>query len=169
MIANSTSTKQDVVRYLGAPPDNVDVVLLGADESLSPGETSPAPLPAELRRRYGIPEGPYFLLAGKLSKRRNVPLLIEAFAEAQAPELGGIEVSEASGLVPADGGGSDARALEATPPTPQRQHLSLPLPFLLGPNAPWQNQKADVAIGPLVRPKVNAGTGLFPRQPPFRC
>lgn len=83
VIANSTSTKQDVVRYLGARAENVDVVLLGADELLAPGETSPAPLPPAVRQEYAIPEGPYFLFVGKLSKRRNVPLLIEAFAAAK--------------------------------------------------------------------------------------
>ncbi len=84
VIANSTSTKNDVVRYLGAEPDKTEVVLLGADEALAPAEESPASLPAELSQRYGIPAGRYFLFVGKLSKRRNVPLLVEAFAAGQA-------------------------------------------------------------------------------------
>lgn len=86
VIANSTSTKNDVVRYLGAAAEKVHVVLLAADESLTPGEESPAPLPAEIRQKYSIPEGPFFLFAGKLSKRRNVPMLIEALAQAGVDE-----------------------------------------------------------------------------------
>ena len=84
VIANSTSTRNDVIRYLGAKEQNVDVVLLGADEMLEPGPESPAPMPDDLARRYGIPSGPYFLLVGKLSKRRNIPLLIEAFSAARS-------------------------------------------------------------------------------------
>ena len=104
VIANSASTKQDVVRYLGAQPEDVDVVLLGADEALGPGETSPAPLPEDVRSRYRIPTGPYFLLAGKLSKRRNAPLLIEAFAAAKA----GGAIEERLVLIGADRWGIDS-------------------------------------------------------------
>jgi glycosyltransferase involved in cell wall biosynthesis len=84
VIANSTSAKNDVVRFYGVAPEKVDVVLLGADEELEPGGESPTPLPAPVREKYGIPAGPFFLFVGKLSKRRNVPLLIEAFASAQS-------------------------------------------------------------------------------------
>lgn len=81
VIANSTSTKRDVVDYLGVSEKNVDVVLLGADERLSPA-VSGTPLPSEVAQRYGLARSPFFLLVGKLSKRRNVPLLIEAYAKA---------------------------------------------------------------------------------------
>ncbi len=36
-----------------------------------------------MRREHGLPTGPYFLMVGKLSERRNIPLLIEAFAAAK--------------------------------------------------------------------------------------
>ena len=81
VIANSTSTKNDVVEYLGADPAKTDVVLLGADERLQPSSECDS-LPADVADRYGLGTAPFFLLVGKLSKRRNIPLLIEAFAAA---------------------------------------------------------------------------------------
>jgi glycosyltransferase involved in cell wall biosynthesis len=84
VIANSTSAKNDVVRFYGVAPEKVDVVLLGADETLAPAGPEPVRPPEELLARLGMAPGPFFLFAGKLSKRRNVPLLIEAFAAARA-------------------------------------------------------------------------------------
>ena len=85
VIANSHSTRDDLVRHYGVSPDKVDVILLGADSRLSPGDDQ-QPLPAAIKARYGLTDAPYYLLVGKLSKRRNIPLLIEAFAEAR-PKL----------------------------------------------------------------------------------
>lgn len=82
LIANSQSTRNDLVRYYGVSADKVDVILLGADSRLSPGNDR-QPAPAAIRSRYGLSDDPYFLLVGKLSKRRNIPLLIEAFAQAR--------------------------------------------------------------------------------------
>lgn len=85
VIANSNSTRSDVVEHLGADPNRVEVVLLGADERLGPVAPGDSGLlPESLRARLGLPAGPYFLMVGKLSQRRNVPLLIEAFARARA-------------------------------------------------------------------------------------
>jgi glycosyltransferase involved in cell wall biosynthesis len=82
VIANSLSTRDDLVRHYGIAANKVDVVLLGADNRLSPGEDQ-QPVPADIRARYGLRDAPYFLLVGKLSKRRNIPRLIEAFAKVQ--------------------------------------------------------------------------------------
>ncbi len=84
VIANSSSTRDDLVGYYGADPAKVEVVLLGADERLSPG---PSELPGDLRARYGLPDGPFFLLVGKLSQRRNIPMLIEALAAVEGYSL----------------------------------------------------------------------------------
>ena len=84
VIANSASTRGDLIRYYGADPDKVEVVMLGADERLSPG---PRHLPSDFRERHKLPEGPFFLFVGKLSQRRNVPMLIEAFAGTQGHSL----------------------------------------------------------------------------------
>lgn len=84
-IANSHSTRDDLVRHYGVAAGKVDVILLGADSRLSPGDDQQG-LPTAIHRRYGLSGAPYFLLVGKLSKRRNIPLLIEAFAKA-SPSL----------------------------------------------------------------------------------
>jgi len=81
VIANSTSTKNDVVEYLGADPAKTDVVLLGADERLRPAGEDES-LPPDVADRYEVGSAAFFLLVGKLSKRRNIPLLIEALASA---------------------------------------------------------------------------------------
>lgn len=81
VMANSESTRADLIRHFGIPADKIRVALMGADERLSPGEQPEQPLPEPLRRKYSIPAAPFFLFVGKLSKRRNIPLLIESFAE----------------------------------------------------------------------------------------
>ncbi|MEZ5364375.1 MAG: glycosyltransferase family 1 protein [Bryobacterales bacterium] len=103
VIANSTSTKNDLVRLYGADPDKVDVVLLGADETLTPRGEEPEPAPPQTLAKYGIPLGPFFLFAGKLSVRRNVPMLLEALALARAQGA----VSEKLVLVGPDNWGLD--------------------------------------------------------------
>lgn len=82
-IANSESTRSDLVQHYGADRESIDVVHLGADDRLSPAPLDQVgQLPAEIRAKYNLPDKPFFLLVGKLSKRRNIPLLIEAFAKA---------------------------------------------------------------------------------------
>ncbi len=84
VIANSESTRHDLAQHYRANREAIDVVLLGADERLSPGPPEEVGhLPTKLRTDYNLPDKPYFLLVGKLSKRRNIPLLIEAFAQAR--------------------------------------------------------------------------------------
>jgi glycosyltransferase involved in cell wall biosynthesis len=74
VIANSQSTKDDVVRFYGVDPDRIEIVWPGAAADdyrpARPGDEPAAP--------FG--DSPYFLFVGKLSGRRNVPALVEAFA-----------------------------------------------------------------------------------------
>ncbi len=76
VIANSHSTRDDVVRFYGAAAGRTRVILPGVDAAFTPAETSGE---SEEWRRLGIRK-PFFLFVGKLSRRRNVPLLLEAFA-----------------------------------------------------------------------------------------
>jgi glycosyltransferase involved in cell wall biosynthesis len=75
VIANSESTKDDIVRFYGVDPARISVVWPGsaADDyrPAQPGDERPDP--------FG--DAPYFLFVGKLSKRRNIPALVEAFAQ----------------------------------------------------------------------------------------
>jgi glycosyltransferase involved in cell wall biosynthesis len=82
VLANSESTKNDLVRHYGVDPAKAEVVYLGVDPELGPAEgAAAAELPAAARDRYDLPRGPFFLFVGKLSKRRNIPMLLEAFAQ----------------------------------------------------------------------------------------
>jgi glycosyltransferase involved in cell wall biosynthesis len=85
VLANSESTKNDLVRHFGVDPAKTEVAYLGVDPELGPAsDAAAAELPAALRERYDLPRGPFFLFVGKLSKRRNIPMLLEAFAKLRA-------------------------------------------------------------------------------------
>jgi glycosyltransferase involved in cell wall biosynthesis len=80
VIAVSQRTASDAVRLLGVEPSRVRVV----HEAAAPG-FSPRPLDtlAPLAKRLGFdadPGRPYILFVGTLEPRKNVPLLLEAFA-----------------------------------------------------------------------------------------
>lgn len=81
VLANSESTRNDLIRHYGADPSKTDVIYLGVDEDLCPGAGgNPNELPREIRERFPVPAGAFFLFVGKLSKRRNIPMLLEAYA-----------------------------------------------------------------------------------------
>jgi glycosyltransferase involved in cell wall biosynthesis len=79
VVANSESTRRDVAQYYGVDPLKIRVVYPGVDDAFRPlgGEA----IPARLSQAYGVPARPFFLFVGKLSRRRNVPMLLDAFAK----------------------------------------------------------------------------------------
>ena len=77
VIADSESTRTDLVAVLGAAPDQVTAVPLGVDETMRP--VTDAALLGAFRKRHGL-DGPYILFVGTLEPRKNVLMLIEAFA-----------------------------------------------------------------------------------------
>jgi glycosyltransferase involved in cell wall biosynthesis len=77
----SESSKRDIVRWYGIPADRVAVVPLAAPSGLD--TQPPDGAVAAVRERYGLGEAPLCLFVGKLTRRRNLPLLAEAFAEAR--------------------------------------------------------------------------------------
>ena len=78
VIVNSRSVGDRVHALYGIPREKIEVIWLGADESFAPIDD--ADLLCATRRRYFGDDRPYILLAGGLSTRRNVPMLMEAFA-----------------------------------------------------------------------------------------
>jgi glycosyltransferase involved in cell wall biosynthesis len=78
IIAVSHATKADLVQTLGVPPAKIAVIHEGV------GPEFARPLPPEsidaVVRRYGL-RRPYCLFVGNLEPRKNLPTLIEAFAE----------------------------------------------------------------------------------------
>lgn len=78
VIVPSHSTKADIARAWGIPEDRIAVVPQGADDCFRP-ITEEAVLTAVRRRFFGS-DRPYLLFVGKASTRRNIPLLLQAFA-----------------------------------------------------------------------------------------
>ena len=81
VILPSQSTLDDIRDYYGIPEEKLVVVPLGADPSFRPIDE--AERLSETRRRYLGEDRPFILFVGKLSQRRNIPILISAFAEAK--------------------------------------------------------------------------------------
>ncbi len=81
VIANSRSTSADLVEFLGADPARIEVVYAGPGPQFRE-PPDPEAVDAAVRRALGE-RAPYVMFAGKLSPRRNLPALIEAFAAAR--------------------------------------------------------------------------------------
>lgn len=79
VIVASQSAKDDIKRYWGLPDDKMVVVLQGADDCFRPMDDEEA-LRA-VRRRFFGGDRPFILFVGKSSTRRNIPLLLRAFAQ----------------------------------------------------------------------------------------
>lgn len=77
VIVNAVSTKERVHEAYGVPEAKIDVIWLGADDGFQPVD-NPDLLRATRIRLVGA-DRPYVLFAGGLSRRRNVPMLLEAF------------------------------------------------------------------------------------------
>jgi glycosyltransferase involved in cell wall biosynthesis len=76
VIAISASTAQDVTRMLGIPPDRIDVALPGVGAHFQP---LPEQEIAAFRARLDLPAH-FFLHLGTLEPRKNLAVLLEAFA-----------------------------------------------------------------------------------------
>lgn len=77
VIAISENTKRDVVKMLGVPSEAVDVVYCGVDEIFHP---LPAAEVTSFRRERALPDH-YILFLGTLEPRKNVQMLIRAYAQ----------------------------------------------------------------------------------------
>ncbi len=81
IIVPSDSTRQDLERYYGITSEKVDIVVQGADEAFRP--ITDDAVKRATRIRFLGEDRPYIVFVGKLSTRRNIPILIEAFAIAK--------------------------------------------------------------------------------------
>jgi len=81
IIAISRSTKRDVIRLLGVPPEKVEVVYCGIDEAFHPLAEDQV---AVFRSERGLPER-FVLFVGTIEPRKNVARLIEAFSVFRFP------------------------------------------------------------------------------------
>jgi len=79
VIAISEATKRDLIHYLGVRPEKITVVHSGVDHDRFSAEPVAGEL-EHLRVCLGF-EGPYLLCLGASDKRKNLPLLVRAFAQ----------------------------------------------------------------------------------------
>jgi glycosyltransferase involved in cell wall biosynthesis len=80
VLANSVSTKQDIVEYYGIDPDKIRIIYTGVGAPFGFREDREA-VTREAAAVVGR-EGPYYLFVGKMSPRRHIPSLLRAFSEA---------------------------------------------------------------------------------------
>ena len=86
VLTDSENSKAGILRYYRLPGDRVRVIPLAAAPCFRPLDDSRKV--AAVRQRQGVGAGPYVLFVGKLSVRRNIPLLLKAVARAAGQESG---------------------------------------------------------------------------------
>jgi glycosyltransferase involved in cell wall biosynthesis len=79
VITDSRAARDDIVRLWGIPESRIRIVYLAPDEMF--GRLNGGGRVADAHHRFVGDASPFFLFVGTLSGRRNVPLLLEAFAE----------------------------------------------------------------------------------------
>jgi glycosyltransferase involved in cell wall biosynthesis len=84
VIAPAESTKADITRLYGVPSERIVVIPQGADDCFRPLEDEGA-LRAVRQRFFGS-DRPFVLFVGKGSSRRNIPMLLRAFARLRREE-----------------------------------------------------------------------------------
>ena len=77
IIAISEHTKQDLIKYLNAPPELITVTHLAAGSEYH--EVKDKKKLKAVREKYGLPED-YILFVGSLEPRKNVKTLLKAYA-----------------------------------------------------------------------------------------
>lgn len=102
VIADSECSRRDIIQHLRIPPARVHVVYLAADARHQPVEDI-----GSIRAKYRLP-GKYLLYLGGFDRRKNVQVLIQAFA--RLPDLyrdgyrlvlGGVVLGRESAFFPA--------------------------------------------------------------------
>jgi glycosyltransferase involved in cell wall biosynthesis len=76
LIAVSECTKSDAVRVLGIPPERITVIYSGIPRKFFEVKADAI---ADVRRRYKL-ERPFVLALGAIEPRKNIPMLLDAFA-----------------------------------------------------------------------------------------
>jgi glycosyltransferase involved in cell wall biosynthesis len=79
VVTDSEAVKDEIVHYCRVPASKVRVTYLAPAPCFAPMEAPDTAL-ADIRRRYIGEDVPFFLFVGKITGRRSLPLLLEAFA-----------------------------------------------------------------------------------------
>ena len=80
VIAVSESTRRDILRYYKQSKDRVRVVLEAADRRFQPPVDGQERTRVKVNTRLGLEDRPYLLAVGVLQPRKNLALLLDAFA-----------------------------------------------------------------------------------------
>jgi glycosyltransferase involved in cell wall biosynthesis len=78
VIADSESTRQDLVELGGIPAERITVVHLGVEDKFAPVDDDAAL--ARVREKYSLPPR-FFLFVGTIEPRKNVACIVEAYAQ----------------------------------------------------------------------------------------
>jgi glycosyltransferase involved in cell wall biosynthesis len=81
VIVPSYATQQDVIRYYGIDPHQIDTIYPAIDSEFQPLSVDEQ---AISRKDVGLDSEPFFLFVGKTSARRNVPAILAAFRRHRA-------------------------------------------------------------------------------------
>jgi glycosyltransferase involved in cell wall biosynthesis len=76
IIADSESTKKDIMRFLHVPEERIEVIYLAAAEAL--GEKRSPDSITQIKSKYGIKK-PYLLMVGSMEPRKNMTSALIAF------------------------------------------------------------------------------------------
>ena len=88
VLAISQSTADDLIRVLGVSAKKIDVALLGVDlDRYHPFEGAEAEQARATRARHRLREGGYVFYLGRADPRKNVDVLVAAFAAAKQDGL----------------------------------------------------------------------------------
>ena len=79
VIVPCETTKVDLSNLYGIESDRIEVVEQGSDDSFRP--INDAEVLSNVRKRFFGSDRPYVLFVGKASVRRNIPMLLRAFAQ----------------------------------------------------------------------------------------
>ena len=79
IITISEFSKQEIIKYMQVAPEKIAVVPCGIDHSVFHDKIKEEAV-AKMRAKYHLAE-PYFLYLGTLEPRKNIPVIIRAYAE----------------------------------------------------------------------------------------
>ncbi len=78
VIADSESTRQDLIELGGIPAERVTVVPLGVEDTFTPVDDDAAL--TRVREKYSLPSR-FFLFVGTIEPRKNVACIVEAYTQ----------------------------------------------------------------------------------------
>ena len=81
LVTLSEYSKQQIIKYLAVPEDKIRVVPCGVDQNLYRVIEDDTSI-AAIKSKYGI-DGDYFLYVGTIEPRKNISLMVQAYADAR--------------------------------------------------------------------------------------